>query len=711
MKPAAPAAQAQARTWDPALAALFEPESIAVVGASEDATRMGGGLILKFLDLHEYDGEIYPVNPKYETVNGRKCFPSLADIPAPVDLAVLSVPATAVRRTVEALAPGHVKCFLIVTSGFGELGEDGRRAEAGLMALIRDKGGRAVGPNSVGSINLWNGAVPSITQLLDRKDVAPGNVALASQSGAVGAAILTEAERQGIGTGHFVSSGNEADLEFSDYAGYLIGDDRVGIVGGYIESIREGAGFIGISRAALEAGKPLIVLKVGRSDAGAVAARSHTGALVGSDAVAQAVFDANGVLRAADGDQFIDYMKVFNKTPASRGTRVALVSHSGGAGVLAADAATDAGLDVAPLPGELRARVAEILPDYAGFNNPLDATGPMVFRPDVLAQCLRILLEGDHYDAAVLSVKLIWRNGLELVEELTRLRADVDKPFAVSWVAPHESAMNAIREAPFPVFGDPARAARNVAARLLYDERRRVLLADPAPVRDVEPGAAGAAPLDGVEAQRGVLAAYGVRLPRETVAATIEEAEAFRAALESPVAVKIASPDIAHRTEIGGVVTDVRGEDALAVACDTVNANARLRHPDARIEGVLVQEMVSGGVEVLIGAKRDPVFGPMIVFGPGGTLVELVADVNMLPAPVSEAVARRVLEGSVLGPMLRGFRGGGPLDAAALARTIARVSWLAAERPEIAELDLNPVVVLGDGEGCVAVDYKFTVEP
>ena len=694
-----------------ALAALFEPESIAVVGASEDATRMGGGLILRFLDLHGYGGTIYPVNPKYEAVNGLKCFPSLADIPDPIDLAVLSVPATVVRRTVEALEAGHVKCFLIITSGFGELGEEGKRIETELMDLIRDKGGRAVGPNSVGSINLWNGVVPSITQLLDRKDVEPGNVALASQSGAVGAAILTEAERQGIGTGHFVSSGNEADLEFSDYAGYLINDDRVGIIGGYIESIRKGAGFIDVSRAALQAGKPLIVLKVGKSDAGAVAARSHTGALVGSDGVAQAVFDATGVVRAADGDQFIDYMKVFNKTPASRGKRIALVSHSGGAGVLAADAATDAGLDVAPLPEELRAKVAEILPDYAGFNNPLDATGPMVFRPDILAQCLRLLLEGDHYDAAVLSVKLIWRNGLELVEELTRLRADVGKPFAVSWVAPHENAMEAIRKAPFPVFSDPARAARNVAARLVYDERRRVLLADPKPARDVGPGVADDAPLDQVEAQKAALTAYGVRLPREIIAATIQEAEAFRAELDSPVAVKIASPDIVHRTEIGGVVTDVRGEDALAVACDTVNTNARRHHPDARIEGLLVQEMVSGGLEVLVGVKRDPVFGPMIVFGPGGTLVELIADVHMLPAPVSEVAARRVLEESVLGPMFRGFRGSGPLDAEALAKTIARVSWLAVDRPEIAELDLNPVLVLGDGEGCLAVDYKFTVEP
>ena len=697
------------KTENQQLTALFEPKSIAIVGASEDASRMGGGLIMRFLNLHEFSGTVYPVNPKYDLVNGLDCFPSLADIPGPVDLAVLSVPAKIVQQTVEALEPGHVKCFLIITSGFGELGEEGKRLEHELMNLIRDKGGRAVGPNSVGSINLWNGAVPSITQLLDRKDVEPGNVALISQSGAVGAAILTEAERQGIGTGHFVSSGNEADLEFSDYAKYLIDDEQVGIIGGYVESIRKGKGFINVSRAALEAGKPLIVLKVGKSDAGAIAAQSHTGALVGSDAVAQAVFDSSGVLRAADGDQFIDFMKVFNKTPTSHGKRIALVSHSGGAGVLAADAATEAGLDVSALPEELRVKLAKILPDYAGFNNPLDTTGPMVFRPDILAECLRILLTSNHYDAAVLSVKLIWRNGLELIEELTKLRADVDKPFAVSWVAPHENVMDAIRRAPFPVFSDPARATRNISARLLYDERRCVLLSDPRPSRDVEPSITGEASLENVENQKALLEAYGIRLPREIVAATIEEAEEFRVTLDCPVAVKIASPDIPHRTDIGGVVTDVRGEDDLAVACDSVNNNARRHHPDARIEGVLVQEMVSGELEVLIGVKRDPVFGPMIVFGPGGTLVELIGDVNMMPCPVSEAVAYRILSESVLGPLFKGFRGSPPLDLTALASTIARVSWLAADHLEIAELDLNPVVVLSDSEGCVAVDYKFSV--
>ena len=420
-----------------ALAALFEPSSIAIVGASEDYSRMGGGLIMRFLDLHKYAGKVYPVNPKYQSLFGIKCYPSLNDIPSAIDLAVLSIPAKYIQETIQAIPINHVKCFLIISSGFGELGEKGRHLETELIATVHSKGARAVGPNSVGSINLWNGAVPSITQLLDRTDINPGKVALASQSGAVGAAILTEAERQGVGTGYFISSGNEADLDFSDYAEYLIYHSQVDIVGGYLESIRKGSEFMSVSRHALKKGKPLIILKVGRSKAGAVAAQSHTGALVGSDEFITAMFKAAGVVRAYDGDHFIDLMKVFDKTPASQGKRIGLVSHSGGAGVLAADAATHCGLDVKPLTDDMRTKLAQLLPDYAGFNNPLDTTGPMVFRPDILVQCMRVFLESDEFDAAVLSVKLIWRNGLELLDELTKLRAEINKPFAVSWVAHH----------------------------------------------------------------------------------------------------------------------------------------------------------------------------------------------------------------------------------------------------------------------------------
>jgi acyl-CoA synthetase (NDP forming) len=693
-----------------ALRALFEPRSIAVLGASEDASRIGGGLVLKFLQTHRYGGTIYPVNPKYETVNGLECFATLESIPGPIDLAVVTIPARATIGAIRDIPHGHVKVFLIITSGFGELGEEGKQLERELIDLIHSKGARAVGPNSVGLANLRQGVVPAISQVFDNTDLASGDVAMVSQSGAVGAAILTEVERQGVGVDQFMSSGNEADLEFSDFGRYLLDDPGTRIIGGYIESIRNGASFSAFARDALERGKPVVVLKVGRSEAGAVAARSHTGALVGSDAVVQSVFDANGVIRAQDGDHFIDLLKVLSRTPESRGKRIALLSHSGGAGVMAADAATEAGLDVVPLPESLRAKVAEVLPAFAGFNNPLDMTGGMVFFPETMAKCLQILLESDHYDAAVLSVKLIWRHGVKLVEELAKVHAAVGKPFAVSWVAPNPDAVAAIRTAPFPVFSDPARATRSIAARLLYDDHRRALLATPAPARDIEPGVGAEAPLDNVEAQRAALEAYGIRLPRETVAGTVEEAEAFRGGIGGPVAVKIASPDIAHRTEIGAVVIGVDDPDALAVACEQVNLAARRHHPKARIDGILVQEMVTGGLEVLIGMKRDPVFGPVIVFGPGGTLVELIRDVTMLPAPVGEERARQALERSILGPLLRGYRGQGALDADALARTLARLSWLAVDRESIAEIDLNPVLVRAAGQGCVALDYKFTLE-
>ncbi|MSP67700.1 MAG: CoA-binding protein [Alphaproteobacteria bacterium] len=688
-----------------AIRALLEPRSIAVIGASPDTTRMGGGLILSFLQRHGYKGALYPVNPKYPEVAGVRCYPTLAAAPGPIDLAVMAVPAKAILDLIGELPKGHVRTHLVISSGFAELGEEGAALEARLVALAAEKGARIVGPNCVGSANIANGAVPSISQIFDQTELLPGGVALISQSGAFGTAILAQAQNEGVGIGIFVSSGNEADLEFSEYGCYLVGKADVTAIAGYIESIRNGPRFTAFARQALAADKPVVVLKVGRSNTGAMAARSHTGALVGSDAVVQAVFDANGVLRAEDSEQFMDLLKMFSKTPAARGKRLAILSHSGGASVLAADAAEAAGVEIPLLPEDVRAKLKTMLPPFAGFNNPLDMTGGMSFDPKTMVACMREMLASDAFDAAVLSVKLIWRKGAELIEELTKLRANCDKPFAVSWVAPSEEAVRDIRRAPFPVFPDPARAARILAARMRHDTGRARRLALLAPVTVPAP-----APAIGSVAELGrALQTAGIRLPRETLAKDALAAEAFRRQVGAAVAVKIASPDIAHRTEIGAVAIGIDGAEALAAAVERVLANARRHHPTARIDGVLVQEMVTGGLEVLVGVKRDPTFGPVVAFGPGGTLVEELKALTLVPAPVTAAAVEAAFAGTLLGRLLAGVRGQPPRDGAALAATIGAVAGFALAHPEVAELDLNPVMVLGAGKGCVAVDYKATL--
>lgn len=687
--------------------ALFEPRFVAVVGASDDISRIGGGLVLHFLKLHGFAGALYPVNPKRDRVQGLACFPALERVPAPVDLAVLAVPAQAAMEVLSALPAGHVRIALVVASGFGEQDEAGRERENALLDLAASKDIRLIGPNSVGCVNVRNGLVATISQFFDRKDIKAGDVALVTQSGAFGTAILAQSARDGVDFGCFLSSGNEADLEFSDFGRWLLERDDVRLVCGYIESIRDGDGFTDFARSAGAAQKPVVVLKVGTSETGAAAARSHTGALAGSDAVVQAVFDAHNIVRVQDGESLIDTLKVFTRTPTSQGLRLAVLSHSGGAGVMAADAAEAAGAELAPLPGDLSERLQQLLPRFATFGNPLDMTGGASLQGRLMADCLRAVLAHDAYDAALLAVNLIWRDGAILLEQLGAIANDLGKPFAVSWVAPEAGIETRLARAPFPAFPDPARAARALTRRLVFDERARRLAERPAPARPFP--VAGKADLSSVAGQRRLLEACGVRLPREALARDGDEATAFLEAVGGPVVLKIASPDIAHRTEIGGVVTNVVDRAGLQGAYEAIIANVRRRRPQARIEGVLVQEMVEAGVEALLGVKRDPVFGPILAVGPGGTLVELLQDVALRPAPVSAREAEDLLDASSLGTLLAGYRGGVPLDRSALAEMVERVSWIGVDHPEIQELDLNPVMVLPEGRGCVAVDFAFAL--
>jgi acetyltransferase len=688
------------------LAPLLNPGSIAIVGATNDAKRLGGGTVLRFLKQHGYKGTLLPVNPNYDDLLGLRCYRSLADIEVPIDLAVFAVPAQQVVDSIRAVPANHVKVAVVLTSGFGELDAEGAQLERELVGAARERGITIVGPNSVGVVNLANGLVPTISQYFDRAQIPFGPLALVSQSGAFGTALLAQAELEGISFGYFISSGNEIEVEFSDFADYLLDQENVRVLCGYIESIRNGDRFAQLARRAAQKGKPIIILKVGRTEAGAAAARSHTGALVGSDAIAQSFFDALNVVRATDGENMLDLLRILERTPESRGKRLAVLSHSGGAGVMAADAATLAGAELPPLPEDLRQKLASMLPKFASLNNPLDMTGGASLNGKLMADCLSQVLAHDAFDAALLCVNLIWREGKVLMHELGELAATVGKPFAVSWVAPDASIAAALRQAPYAVFSDHARSARVLARRLVYDEDRRMLLRELSNPRPPFLPVSAANRFETVSRQANALSRYGIRTPRQKVAASSAEAVKFQADANRPVALKIASPAILHRTEIGAVILGVEGEHAVKNAYDTVLQNALRSFPKARIEGVLVQEMTAG-FEVLLGLKRDPVFGPMLAVSAGGILVELMGNPEMHPAPLSRAQAERLISKSRISRLLAGYRGSGPLDRDALADMVERLSWLGADNPEVKEIDLNPVVVLAQGLGCFALDFKI----
>jgi len=688
------------------LAPLLNPGSIAIVGATNDPKRLGGGTVLRFLKQHGYKGRLLPVNPNYDDLLGLRCYRALADIEVPVDLAVFAVPARQVVDSIRAVPANHVKVAVVLTSGFGELDAEGVQLERELVGAARERGITIVGPNSVGVVNLANGVVPTISQYFDRAQIPFGPLALVSQSGAFGTALLAQAEIEGISFGYFISSGNEIEVEFSDFADYLLDQENVRVLCGYIESIRNGDRFAQLARRAAEKGKPIIILKVGRTQAGAAAARSHTGALAGSDAIAQSFFDALNVVRATDGENLLDLLRILERTPESLGKRLAILSHSGGAGVMAADAATLAGAELPPLPDDLRQNLASMLPKFASLSNPLDMTGGASLNGKLMADCLREVLAHDAFDAALLCVNLIWREGNVLMHELGELAGTVRKPFAVSWVAPDATIAPALRQAPYAVFSDPARSARVLARRLVYDEDRRTLLRELSSARPAFLPIAAANRFETVLQQADALSRYGIRTPRQTLAASSDEAVKFQVHANRPVALKIASPDILHRTEIDAVAVGVEGKNAVRNAYDTVLQNALRSFPNARIEGVLVQEMMAG-FEVFLGLKRDPVFGPMLALSAGGILVELMGEPEMHPAPLSRVQAARLISKSRISHLLAGYRGSGPLDRGALADTIERLSWLGADNPAIKEIDLNPVIVLAQGLGCFALDFKI----
>lgn len=686
------------------LNALFAPTSVAIVGASEDASRIGGGLILHFLKRHGFKGTIYPVNPKRETVQGLPCFPTLAAVPGPIDLAILAVPAKAVRDTVDSLPAGHTRIMLVVASGFAEQGDEGAEAEAGLVAAAHAKDMTLVGPNSVGIVNLHEDFVATISQFFDRDENPAGNIALVSQSGAFGTALLAQAALEGLDFGMFVSSGNEADLDLAEAGSWLVDRPEIEVICAYVESIKSGSSFAEFACKANAANKPVVALKVGASGAGARAAKLHTGAMAGSDRVTDAIFEMYNVLRVADGEALIDTLKIFTRTPASPGKRLAILSHSGGAGVIAADAAEANGAVLPPLPDDLCDILRAKLPAFATFANPLDMTGGASLQGALMADCLRTVLEHDAYDAALLAVNLIWRDGPVLLDALSRLAEEYSKPFAVAWVAPNNEIAAALRDAPFPVFSDPGRAAHALTRRLVFDERQRTTAQEPAPMRSVGPVAPQSD--HSVAFQRNLLRAYGIVLPRETITKSVDEARVFFRETGCQVALKVASPDIAHRAELGAVATNVSSLDELENSYQRILDNAHAGAPGAQIDGVLIQEMIKGQ-EASIGIQRDPVFGPIIAIGTGGALVELIDDVALRPAPLSHAQALAMIAKTRLHALIAGFRGRPPLDGSALAEMAERLSWLAIDNPEIAELDLNPVIVGPVGRGCVAVDYKM----
>jgi len=692
------------------LQALISPRTIAILGASSDLSKVNGRT-LRFLQEKGYAGRIYPVNPKYESIAGLRCYADVAALPEAPDLAVIAVPAAQVLDSVRALVQRGGRTAVIFSSGFAEMGEAGRKLERAVADVARSGGLRLCGPNCLGLINAFDRVIATFGQFADGATPA-GPVGFVTQSGAFGTAIAALARRRALGLGYFINTGNECDVDFVQMMRAVLDDARIHVGAGYLEGVRDGAGLRALAEHALALGKPLTLTKVGRTAAGAKAAASHTGALAGTDAVFDGVIRGLGITRARNEEHMLDIVEVLGacKLPSGRG--IGIVTQSGGAGVLMADRAEEMGLQVAELTPQTRDALAKVIPGFGTTGNPVDVTGQFVADPQLLLDSVRIVMGDPNVHVGVVWLQLMDAHVQRLAEIFNKINEIVNKPWVVCWVAAPDAALAELRAAGIAVLRGAEPAVDAVAALVHYGEAQRNWLADASARASLQlpkpalPAAAGA--VGSMEGQ-ALLQSFGVPTAAAKLANTADEAVAAAKTLGYPVVLKIESPDILHKTEAKGVALNLGDAAAVRGAFSTLVANAKQYKADARIAGVLVQAMAQGDVELVIGLKRDPTFGPVVMVGLGGVLIEVFKDVVFRVAPVTEAEALRMLEELKSRVILDGVRGKPPVDKKALAKMISNVSRFgAAAGPRLAELDLNPV--LAGPQGVTAVDWLMVLD-
>lgn len=687
------------------LARILRPESVAVIGASRDLDRISGRPV-HLLRQHGFGGRIYPVNPKYDEIEGLRAYPRIGDVPGPVDLAIVATPARAAVEVVRECAAAGVRAVLVLSSGFGEAGADGAALQEALRAVRRTSAMRILGPNSEGFFNVTAGIPAGFSPAMDYERgltvARPGPVGVVAQSGGMGFAVFNRGLDLGLGFSQVISTGNEVDLTLVDYVEHLVADPDTRIILAFVEGLRQAPRLQAVAEAAHAAEKPLIVAKVGRTEAGRRAARSHTGSLVGRDVVYDAAFRQWGVLRADDLDDLLDWALFFtaNRRPV-RGRRVGVLTASGGGGVWLSDWLVASGLEVPELEPAVRDRLATFVPPYGSTVNPVDLTAQAASGGG-LERALELLGQSERIDAVAMIMPLAPED--RTVARAPGLKAALaahDKPVVnFSYRLPTPRSAAVMEELGIPYFPSPARVARALAAAARWHTWRPAagaeVLAD-APL--LPPGPWTEAAL------KAVLARAGIPVTREVLARSPEEAAAAAASLGCPVAVKVQSPDLAHKSDIGGVRLGVSGPDAVRAAWAAVVEAAAKARPDVVVDGVLVQEMVPDGVEVIVGTTVDPDFGPVVMVGLGGVFAETLSDVAVRVAPVDQATARAMLAELRGRALLEGARGRPPADVEALAALVARVAALAgAWAGVVAQLDLNPVMVRPRGQGAVVVD-------
>ena len=697
---------------------LLNPKSIAVIGASSDISRIGGRLYNNLI-RHGYQGEIYLVNPKYTEIGGMQSYSSLSDIAHPIDVVLVAVPEKGVYSVLEEAGKNNIKNAVVYSSGFSEGGQEGRQKQQRLKELTEEYGISVCGPNCVGIINFHDKIAMSFSQFLNISTLIPGQIAFISQSGALGGSLLNRAHDKKIGFSYFISTGNEAVAESSDFMEYLIDDPHTKVIMAIIEGIRDADKFLKVSDLALQANKPIVVMKVGKTKAGGQAASSHTGSMTGSDEVYDAIFKQKGIVRVDDFDDLYLTASAFVKSQLPKGNRIGILTSTGGGGVILTDKIIEMGMTVPDASTETIQSLNKVVPSFVSVKNPFDLTAQLINDPLLFRESMEVFAKDDNFDAVIVATSMV-------ASELSEKRASfiieaaksVNKPIFSWWAAGSLSApgMDMLEKSRVPFFTSATQCVNALRSLVQYSQfdktprennAYRVSIAPEKKRRINELLGSSHHNLTEDEGKE-ILSCYGIPVTTEKLGGSFREVKEIARDIGYPIALKIVSRQITHKTEAGGLRLNIKDENELKVAYEELLRNVNTCDPEAEIRGVLVQEMVQPGREVIIGLSQDPQFGPMIMFGIGGIFVEVLRDFSLRRAPLQEKDARDMIRETKSYRILQGVRGERPADIEAIVRILLAISQLAVDLGRaVTEVDINPLVVYPEGEGAKVVDCLF----
>ncbi|MCB0119760.1 MAG: acetate--CoA ligase family protein [Anaerolineales bacterium] len=683
---------------DTSLLPFFQPKGVVIVGASTSPEKLGYG-VARNLIQSGYKGAVHLVAQKSGEIFGKQIHTSLQDIPDPVELAILIVPTKATAGAIEDCGKRGIKAAVIVSAGFREVGEEGAKLEQQCVEVAKQHGVRLLGPNCIGTIDTH---FPLDTTFLQPPMPSQGGIGFISHSGAFAAAIVDWAREEGFGFSRIVSLGNQADVNETDMLPMLAEDKATKVIVLYMESISNGKRFVQHASEAAKQ-KPVIALKVGRFEAGQKAAASHTGALAASDIAFDAAFEKAGVLRAETAEQMFDWAQALENCPLPKGNRIGIVTNAGGPGVIAADSLEREGLVLAQLSESTLTALSAILPPAASIHNPVDMLASA--SPEQYAQCLEILLQDESVDSAmvILPPPPMFK-AEDVAKAVNEVIGKFDKPVAIALLGSTlvVNAVNEFRNANVPIYPFPERAASALAALVKRANGLQSL-----PTLQFE---SKASKVGRLWAPDKLMQEYGIPTAPIKLAANESEAVTIANELGYPVVMKIASPDISHKSDVGGVMLNIQDEQTLQSDYAQMMERVKSAMPKARIDGVHIQRQIPEGQEVIVGMVRDPQFGPLIMFGSGGVEVEGLKDVAFALGPLDQAEAESMMRKTWAGRKLKGFRSIPPVDENATRDVLVKLSILAAEHEEVDEIEINPLRVLTNGAAAVDVRIKFKGE-